>query len=144
MYPFEYSVAFRIRHPNKAPDEISIRLSLTPKTAWLAGDPRKTRLGVPLEGTYESTYWSCDLEHPPDVGLAGFLEESAENLAPHKEFLREIRSTGGEVEFFVGWFSNFNSGEIFSYKLLSALAELQIDLSLDVYGSSHEATEATD
>lgn len=100
----------------------------------MAGAARKTPKGAPLEGVHDSTYCSFRLDHPDNVDLAEFLGRCNKTLEPHKEFLKHLRSTGGSVEYFIGWYSGTNSGEQFYYGLLGELADLSIDLSIDVYG----------
>jgi hypothetical protein len=55
-------------------------------------------------------------------------------LAPHCHFLHGFRSQGGTIELFVGWFLDGPSGDVFDCDLLARLADLKIDLSLDIYG----------
>src|SRR3989442_7340000 len=135
MNPFEYKVALRLGHPSMDPDEISAALSLKPQRKWKAGEQRKTPTGIPLEGNYEQSYWSCDMDHPNGVTLSEFLDKLTKQLEGKKEFLAKISSTGGNTEFFIGWFSGSNSGDTFDWKLLKKLAELKINLSFDVYGN---------
>jgi hypothetical protein len=40
---------------------------------------------------------------------------------------------GGRVEVFVGWFFLGNRGDVFDDNVLARMADLKIDLSLDVY-----------
>jgi hypothetical protein len=79
-------------------------------------------------------YWSSRL--PPK--LSGSLHESLANLClmlePHTDFFRQISSTGGRAEFFVGWFPNGQAGEVLSHTLLRMIADLRVDLALDIYG----------
>jgi hypothetical protein len=133
MKPFKYTVSFRIGHPNIDPDEISQRLSLVPDTSWIAGSRRRTPAGRMLEGQHKTTYWSYSLEEELDINLADQLYNFAYTIEPHKNFFRYIRTAGGKCEFFIGWFSNASSSEVFSYQLLSKLAELEIDLTFDIY-----------
>ena len=45
-----------------------------------------------------------------------------------------MRSEGAKVEFYVGWhFYRGNTGEEFDSDLLGRMAELGIDLGLDIY-----------
>jgi hypothetical protein len=55
------------------------------------------------------------------------------SLEKHKALFDAFRLEGGEIEFFIGWFSDGNTGDTFSYKLLKKLGDLNIDLALDVY-----------
>ena len=68
------------------------------------------------------------------MGLAVLVGRALDQLAPHRPFFHRIRSQGGTVEFFVGWFFDGNSGDVFDCDLLARMADLKIDLSLDVYG----------
>jgi hypothetical protein len=68
------------------------------------------------------------------VGLADLLGRVLDQLAPHRSFFHGIRSQGGTIEFFVGWFFDGQSGDVLDCDLLARMADLKIDLSLDVYG----------
>jgi uncharacterized protein DUF4279 len=138
MNPFTYSVSFRIWHPHMNPLEISAKLSLTPETSWTAGELRSSPKGKVLEGKRRETYWSHILAHRPDTELADCLETFTQSLEPHAEYLKQIRENGGRIEYFIGWFSGANSGEIFTHQLLGKLARLQIDLAFDIYGAGQE------
>jgi hypothetical protein len=35
---------------------------------------------------------------------------------------------------YIGWFTDFNSGEVLDWRLLQQCGDLGIDLALDVYG----------
>jgi Domain of unknown function (DUF4279) len=133
MYPFRYRVSLRIVHPTIDPEEISMRLALQPRTSWKAGNARKTPNGDPLKGRYESSYWTYRISHQPDEDLTDLLEDFTIGLETHRDFLLHLRATSGRLEYFTGWFSGENSGKVFEYDLLSKIASLQIDLSLDIY-----------
>jgi hypothetical protein len=141
MYPYECSVSFRISHPTIDPDEISTQLGLEPKISWRAGDVRQSPKGTPLEGRNETTYWSYALNCQPTSELIELLEDFTVRLESYREFLIHLRSTGGRLEYFVGWFSGPNSGEVFDHRLLGKIANLQIDLSFDIYTTSPEETK---
>jgi hypothetical protein len=81
-----------------------------------------------------STYWSALLSAEEGVALSRSLRRVCDQLKHHADFLSGIRRTGGRVELFVGWFSGFNSGDVFDHQLLRDLGRLGIDLALDVYG----------
>jgi hypothetical protein len=136
MNPFKYDVSLRVRHPRMADEEISNALRMEARHHWTVGTPRKTPKGTPLKGTYDSTYCSFRLEHADDTKLSDFLAKCTASLMPHKQFLERICSTGGSIEYFVGWYSGSNSGAVLKSELLRDLAALRIDLSLDVYGAT--------
>jgi hypothetical protein len=133
MHPFKVSVTFRIIHPSINPDEISTQLVLLPRTSGRVGDSRKTPNGDPLKGKNESTYWTYPISCQESNGLADILESFTDDLEIHRDFLLNLYATGGRLEYFVGWFSGTNSGEEFKHGLLRKLADLHINLSLDVY-----------
>jgi hypothetical protein len=124
------------------PTEISSELSLEPTRSWRKGNQRSTSDGYALEGKYDSTYWSYRVEHDSNVPLANFLDVFTSSIANRRDFFRRIRLTGGTVEYFIGWYSGISSGEVFNCNLLGRLADLQIDLSLDVYCSGGVDSEA--
>ena len=130
---FEYELSLRVWHPSLTPEQISEELALVSHAGWAAGTPRKLVGGA--TGSQPMTYWSARLD-AETASLADALQRACGMLRPHKRFLDEILDTGGRLEFFVGWFSGSNSGEVFPRLLLGEIAELGIDLALDVYGAS--------
>ena len=117
------------------PIEISAALKLEPFRMWRAGDPRTTPKNTPLEGTWRDTYWTADVfkDKCPDRTLAAAIFGLAERFSPSKSFFAKICSEGGRVEFYVGWFIDGNRGDVFDTILLAKLADLGVDLSLDIY-----------
>jgi hypothetical protein len=69
----------------------------------------------------------------PGKGLATAMAELLDRLEPKRSFLARVRSEGGTAEFFVGWYFDGNSGDVFDCGLLARMADLKINLSLDVY-----------
>jgi hypothetical protein len=96
---------------------------------------RSTPKGAPLEGRYAQTYWTATLAEGrwPGKALEDVIGDLLDQLTSRKDFFHRIRSEGGKVEFFVGWFFDGQSGGVFSCNLLARMAELKIDLSLAVY-----------
>jgi hypothetical protein len=120
------------------PEKICNRLGLVASRMWTAGSQRRTPTGTPLDGVNAESYCSFRLEPPDEVGLVDFLKNFSAGLYRHKDFFEEIRSTGGRLEYFIGLFLDVNSGVVFDFDLHSKLAELKIDLSLDLYCESKE------
>src|SRR5215472_6784482 len=132
--PYEYQVSLRIRHPTVPTVDISSALALTPRTSWTAGDA----WGPGQSARRESSYWSAVLEGESTLPLPEFLELASRNLEAHADFLQRIVNTGGRVEYFVGWFLNRDSGDVFPASLLQRLGALGIDLSIDLYGPARD------
>ena len=140
MNPYRYKISLRIRHPAMDPAEITRAMRLDPWRSWRAGDPRTTPKGRALEGLNRDTYWTARLieDRWPGKDLASALDECLNRLAPHRDFFHRVRSQGGSVEFFVGWFFDGQSGGLLDSDLLARMADLKINLSLDVYPPDRE------
>ncbi|GGP17857.1 hypothetical protein GCM10010970_01900 [Silvimonas iriomotensis] len=97
-----------------------------------------TPKGQLLPGIYERAYSCFDIPRAGNEDLAETLDRVLNTLIQHEALFTRIREQGGRTEFFIGWYSTGNTGEIFSSVLLTKLAKLQIDLALDVYGETRE------
>jgi len=132
MKSYQFDISLRVRHPSLDPAEITSALGLNPSRSWRAGEARTTPKGNPLEGRYSDSYWVVKLAKGR-WPLAAVINELLDQLAPHQALFQQIRAEGGTVEFFVGWFFERNSGDVFDCDLLARMADLKINLSLDVY-----------
>jgi hypothetical protein len=130
-------ISLRLTHPSLDPSEITSALHLNPSRSWCAGEPRTTPTGRQLQGQNRETYWTAHLVEGrwPPARLPVLLGQALDQLAPHRDFFHGICSQGGTIELFVGWFfDDQNAGDVFDCDLLARMADLRIDLSLDVYG----------
>lgn len=135
MHSFKYKVSFRIVHPNIDPDDLCQKLNLDAKRKWRVGDQKKTPKGNVLKGVYNYSYCVFELNCKcQEIDLIDYLRNWNKKLFIHKALLNQIHDTGGKLEYFIGWFSDENSGEEFNVDFLSELAELKIGLSFDFYG----------
>jgi uncharacterized protein DUF4279 len=135
MNSYQYDISLRVRHPSLDPAEITSALGLNPSRSWRAGEARTTPKGNPLEGRYSNSYCVVKLGKGrwPDRTLTVVINELLDQLTPHQPLFERIRAQGGTVEFFIGWFFDGSSGDVFDCDLLARMADLKIDLSLDVY-----------
>jgi hypothetical protein len=139
MEPYRYCVAFRISHPNIDPSEITSQLGIEPSSAWKVGDPIVGKNGEFKEGVRNESFWRYQPHkefrlHSSDQYLEDYLEKiSTEQLKRHKEYFSELVKSGGEINFFIGLFSEYSIGTNFTASLLKQLGELYIDLQLDIY-----------
>jgi len=127
------------------PAEISRGLGASPSFSWKAGENRTTPTGQQLQGVNVSTYWCSEPLQGQDSELAAAIASDLSIREAHRRFLTDFCSTGGVIEYFIGWFANgLNVGETFDSELLKRLADLKIDLSFDVYGDeNHTPSEGT-
>jgi len=140
MHAFRFSISLRIFGKSIDPLEISDRFDLQPKWSHKIGEARKTPKGRALDGFYESSYCSFQLSIKKNERLHDAINDAIDFFIPHKDLFHRIRNDGGRAEFFIGWYSENNTGEIFDFTLLGRLHELQIDLALDVYGAEKQHT----
>ena len=137
---FAYDASLHIHHPKVSPNEITRALRLTPKKQHSLDEQRRRPDGVPLDGTYRDNYWRVDLQTTNGHDLVDFLSELAKKLAPHRDFLIELSNTGGEVCCFIGVYTPSCCAHQFHRELLSKLADLGLDLRLDIYGGTRAPT----
>jgi hypothetical protein len=135
--PFDYAVSLRVVHPTLDPERICNSLGMAPFRSWKSGTPRQTPTGTPLEGVYTSSYCSFDIADGDDGELARCIRAATERLEEHADFFREIRQTGGSAMFYIFWYPNGDTGEVFDVDLLLKIAQLGIDIGINVYDDRH-------
>lgn len=141
MKAFEFDVSLRFFGKSFDPSDLAAEIGMKPVYTHKIGERRKTPKGTALEGVYDVSYCSCDVERLDDEELSETLRRSVDFLEQHKDLFNKIRSQGGRAEFFIGWFSTGNTGDTLPYELLAKLGALKIDLALDVYdGARSERT----
>jgi len=133
-----FQVTLAIRHPNIDPSDISRALSLPPTRQTRAGQQRVTPTGELLKGTYQFSSWGHAFDARAVTDLSEFLPCLLDRLTPHGTYFLELIRDGGNVELFCGVFADVNWDESFHHTLLRRLAEMGIDLRLDVYPKSNE------
>lgn len=143
MPDYKFCVSLNIYHPKMEVNDISERLSLQPTSSHDIGDLRITKHGRILGGSYEDMRWSLDLcdgnkLDAEDVLFEDFISSNNERLEVHRSFLNEIRSSGGTIEYFVGWFSvdSINMNLYLESSLLKSTSELAISIALCAYPES--------
>lgn len=127
-----YRISLRITHPSIRSLEISNQLGLEPDFSYTAGDRRLTPKGNELRGTRKESFWCHELRSD-DVTFELAISSFSQQLAKSKGFLDSLSSTGGHLEYFIGWFSAENSGFVLEDGVLRMLADLRISLAFDIY-----------
>lgn len=135
MNSFRFVVSLRFSGHSFDPDELSQILGMPAKFTRRIGDWPTTAAGVKVGDAYKSNYCTFSIDRRDEEDLSVMLERVSSALDQHKELFDKIRSAGSRIEFFVGWYSEGNTGDTMPYELLRKLGSLKIDLALDVYGS---------
>lgn len=131
--PFRYHVSLQVRHPTMDAERIGAALGLAQSHGWSVGDLRATPDGTVLGGIRPESYCSFVLGAGENGALARCLDTAVEMLTPRGDALREIAKTGGSTNFFVFWYPNGDTGEVFTAILLRRIADLGIDLGINVF-----------
>lgn len=136
MHKFKFSISLRIFSESLDPFYISEIIHLKPKWIRKKGEQRKTPKGKILNGFYEFSYCSFELVVDNEFELSEEINRHANSLSVYRDIFEMIRADGGRIEFFIGWFSSGNTGDLFKFDLLDKLSQLKIDLAFDIYGSA--------
>ncbi|MFI0416417.1 MAG: hypothetical protein ACH255_20015 [Candidatus Thiodiazotropha sp.] len=133
MNEYTYKISLRIRHPSIDAETICREIGIKADRKWSAGDQRTTPAGRKLDGVYEETYCTFSLDIEGFKEISTFLKYQISTVKNKKQFFNSVISSGGNIEYFIGWNLNGNTGDTFSHELLRELADLGISLSFDLY-----------
>ena len=128
-----FEISLHVRHPDIAPEVVTNVLGLVPERTTSAGTSRKRPDGIPLSGTYQLSSWKHEFDVSGARDLHAVLAGLVERLEEHWLFFHRIVNEKGVVELFCGVFADGNWDEVLPHALLARLADLRIDLRLDVY-----------
>lgn len=130
-----YELSLQLSHPTADPATFTEALGLDcTGRRILAGEPRSTPKGTPLEGVYPRSHWSHRFQPREAVDLVSHVSSIVAQLEMASEFFRQHAADGGDAELFLGLFVDGNFDDILPAELLAQLGALGIDLRLDVYG----------
>ena len=141
MGTYTYSLSLLINHADADLAAIPDRLGMTPKTIWRKGDPRVLRNGRFIGGVRTDSYCSMQFGADLEKSLPDGLRAALAQLKPHSDLFAYLASSGAEVRFFIGWFSDGNSRDVLGADILKDLGELGIALDLDFYGTDEESSD---
>ena len=128
-------LSLRMTHPTMDLSTFCESIGLSLFRYWIAGQPRKTTDGKLLHGLYENSYCCCRLFVSSYEDMQPAIEKCLQLLEMHKGNVQLITDSGGEVNFFIGWFFEGMSGLEFDWKILRRISDLKISLELDANGA---------
>lgn len=126
-----FKISLRITHPKARSDDITERLGLVPRVSYSVGDRRTTPKGTELEGFRAQTFWSY--QWPAVDPFEDAIANISNQLLEKRDFLLHLSETGGQLEYFIGWFTKDSSGFVLESGLLGVLSDLNINLAFDIY-----------
>jgi len=138
MYPFEYSVSLRFRHPSIDPRVISEQLGKNPSRSWKTGERRTTPKGQKLKGFREETYWTSPLHsqrtlNDRKANFEKFIMSVIDELEPHKRFINKLINGGGEAELFIGLFGTKDYGFGLRHEYIKRFGNIGVGISICIY-----------
>jgi hypothetical protein len=129
-----FKVELLIVHPTMDPAEIAAALGLEGHFTQRVGDQRKTPKGTLLPGKYRDTRWRHCVRHAiKDQWFAEAVTQFVDRLAPHRAFLRDLRSTGGKAHVNLEFLGDGYFSDAIPRDVLSKLVDLELDLGLASY-----------
>ena len=128
-------ISLRIEGFKTDPIDICRALKMEPAILKRINDPRVDGKGNILQGVYNYNLCSFRIAKKEEFNqFEGIVKELMHVLSDHKDLLQKIRTEGGSIDCFIGWFTGFNSGFVLNHSLLRQMGELGIDLRFDIYG----------
>lgn len=120
-----------ISHPSIDPSEITAALGLEPSKLRRIGDPRATPKGNLIGGTYPDTRWRYSVRHEiKGRFFASKINDLVDQLLPHRDFLHQLRATGGKATLIVYFIDGYFTDSI-SNETLSKVVDLHMDLAIE-------------
>ncbi len=132
--PRRIDVQIFVIHPTMSPESISSGLDLVPKIVCSVGEPRKTPTGKLYGGHYPDTRWRHSVRYELREQL--FQEKIRQliaHLEGHKNFLHEIRDSGGESVLMVKFLGDGYFGDNITSETLARMVALKLDFGIEVF-----------
>ena len=126
-----FFVSFVARHPVCDLSNFLAPLGVVPTHCWKAGDKRRTPKGAQLDGTYDLSYYCCDLPLPDGSDLGKWLQQAVDFLRPVAKQLVSFVDDGGSLSFHIGLEKGAFEGTTLEPKLLAELGEFRVSLGID-------------
>lgn len=131
--PLKFSIRLLICHPTLDPESFTSEIGVLPISSQRVGTPRKTPRGTELPGVYRESKWSCIWETEGARYFFTELRKIINMLLPHADLLKQVTTTGGSANLIVDLSGRSNIGDTLHASELRLLAELNIDLGIEVF-----------
>ncbi|KWV52958.1 hypothetical protein AS156_10035 [Bradyrhizobium macuxiense] len=132
--PRRFDVELFIVHPSLDPADISRALGMEGHFSHRVGDQRKTPKGTLLSGVYPDTRWRHSIRHTvTEQWFGSEVEGFVERLEPHKEFLTNLRETGGSATVIIQFLGDGYLADEVPPTTLAKLGELGLSLGIECF-----------
>ncbi|MGS0537601.1 hypothetical protein ACQEPV_001390 [Xanthomonas oryzae pv. oryzicola] len=128
-----YKISLRIWHPTSSSSKIVDQVGLKSNFLQNVGDRRKNPNGKELDGFYKQSYCTFSISEKVCGYFVDGLNSALPILKEKRDYFSKIRREGGRLDLFVGVFVESSSGFILKSVDMGDLAELGIDLSVELY-----------
>jgi hypothetical protein len=132
--PRRFDVELFIVHPSFDPVDISGALGLEAHFSHRVRDQRKTPKGTLLSGVYPDTRWRHSIRHTvAEQWFAAEVASFVEKLEAHKDFLANVRATGGRATVIIQFLGDDYLADEIAPATLAKMAELGLALGIECY-----------
>ena len=149
MNPYTYKIRFLFIHPDMdfsaIRDLFSSIAGINTAHVSTAGQERHSHKGERLEGKYFDSRWGFDFEtkkewnHSEEKSSAVAIDEMLTKILPHKQKLFELHESGCNMQVIIAIGVNENTSEGFPPELLCKLADIKLNLWVDIYPPDEKA-----
>jgi hypothetical protein len=132
--PRRFDVELFIIHPLLDPADISRALGMEGHFSRRVGDQRKTPKGTLLPGVYPDTRWRHSIRRTvTEQWFASEVVAFVGRLEPHKEFLANVRATGGSATVIIQFLGDGYLADDIPLTTLAKLGELGLSLGIECF-----------
>lgn len=129
-----FKIDLFIIHPSLDPQIIGAALGLDGHHAHPVGAERRAPNGTLTGGRYPDTRWRhCAWFELPSQHYTKALSHFLSALKPHRDFLHQIRTTGGAAHLILHFLGHHYFGDTITRDTLKALIDLELDLGTEVF-----------
>jgi len=131
---FGFQVCVLAQHADADVSELATLLGRTPTHASRSGMPVTTPAGARPGGLYPDSRCLVEMASNEDGTLVECLGMTVSALEPLRDYIQQLKNSGGEVVVFARWYPNGDTGEALPAELLTRLGALGVELGFNVYG----------
>lgn len=129
----KFKIRILIRHPTADPIEITNKLGTDPDNFQKVGEIRKTPRGKAVGGINEYSMWSKSFFFEKERNFFHRASSVIDLFEGNKDFIVNLIDSGGSIQLITDLSGQLNIGDVFSWKDLGRLADLKIDLGVEVF-----------